>query len=226
MAAEDFFTRWSKIKDVPQDQSLQAEEVAAVSSPQELVPQALPQMEDVDKLHDESDFSVFMNEGVDETVKRSAMKKLFSNPHFNVMDGLDIYISDYSLADPLPPGMLASLLHAETLLNPLRHLEHPLQRLLQPAADAAADADKVLIGSRDDTAVPAESSVEPSVKPSDTVCETVANDTKIDMLEEMEKLEQSESSEMIEKTDLINQIEKIEQTEEISSRAINNKDLI
>jgi hypothetical protein len=222
MAAEDFFTRWAKIKDVPQNQPVQTEEIAAANTPEEVVPQVLPQMEDVDKLHDDSDFSAFMNEGVDEAVKRSAMKKLFSNPHFNVMDGLDIYISDYSLADPLPPGMLASLRHAETLLDPLRHLEHPLQRLLQPAADIAADTDKVLIGSREDTA----GSVASSVNPSEEMGETVADDTKIVMLEEMEKSEQSESIEMIEKTDLINQIEKIEQTEETSSQAINNKDSI
>ena len=30
------------------------------------------------------------------------MKKLFSDPHFNVMDGLDTYIDDYGKPDPLP----------------------------------------------------------------------------------------------------------------------------
>jgi hypothetical protein len=29
-------------------------------------------------------------------VKNAAMKKLFADPHFNVMDRLDIYIDDYS----------------------------------------------------------------------------------------------------------------------------------
>ena len=32
----------------------------------------------------------------------AAMKKLFTDPHFNVMDGLDIYIDDYRKPDPLP----------------------------------------------------------------------------------------------------------------------------
>jgi hypothetical protein len=36
-------------------------------------------------------------------VKNAAFKKLFADPHFNVMDGLDIYIDDYSKPDPLPP---------------------------------------------------------------------------------------------------------------------------
>ena len=30
------------------------------------------------------------------------MKKLFSDPHFNVMDGLDTYIDDYGKPDPIP----------------------------------------------------------------------------------------------------------------------------
>ncbi|TMH34935.1 MAG: DUF3306 domain-containing protein [Betaproteobacteria bacterium] len=39
-------------------------------------------------------------------VKRAAMKKLFSDPHFNVMDGLDTYIDDYGRPDPIPESML------------------------------------------------------------------------------------------------------------------------
>ena len=31
------------------------------------------------------------------------MKKLFTDPHFNVMDGLDTYIDDYRKPDPIPP---------------------------------------------------------------------------------------------------------------------------
>ena len=36
----------------------------------------------------------------------AALKKLFSDPHFNVMDGLDTYIDDYGKPDPIPPSML------------------------------------------------------------------------------------------------------------------------
>jgi hypothetical protein len=129
VAAEDFFNRWAtREKNLAQaplaadESTMEASPAAAKSS----VEQAVPGMEDVVRLNDESDFSVFMRQGVDENVKRSAMKKLFSNPHFNVMDRLDIYIDDYSQPDPLPPGMLAALRHAETLLDPLRHLEIPL----------------------------------------------------------------------------------------------------
>ena len=37
------------------------------------------------------------------------MKKLFADPHFNVMDGLDTYIDDYGKPDPIPQSMLRQL---------------------------------------------------------------------------------------------------------------------
>lgn len=152
MAASDFFSRWSKRsaeKEMAQEAVSDArpEQLAVVTpvdtSDVEKNPDKAPDMADVAALRDESDFSRFMAKDVDESVRRSAMKKLFSNPHFNVMDGLDIYIDDYGKADPLPPGMLESLLHAKTLLNPLAHLEQGLQRLLDPdpVADEATSID-------------------------------------------------------------------------------------
>jgi hypothetical protein len=156
MAADDFFNRWSRNKAKSQT-SLQnssgiSEAELSASLPAETeqdepVQLAIPQMADVAQLHEGSDFSIFMRDGVDESVKRSAMKKLFSNPHFNVMDGLDIYIADYSQPDPLPVGMLASLRHAEALLNPLRQLEHPMQKLLQASVETPefAKCDQIVI---------------------------------------------------------------------------------
>ena len=51
----------------------------------------------------ESDFVAFMQPKVAETVKRAALKKLFRDPRFNVMDGLDVYIDDYSIPSPIVP---------------------------------------------------------------------------------------------------------------------------
>jgi hypothetical protein len=85
-----------------------------------------------------------MAQGVDESVKRSAMKKLFTNPHFNIMDGLDIYIGDYNTFEPISPALLASLNHAKALLDPLSQLQAPLMNLLKLPAEsgqAAPDAD-------------------------------------------------------------------------------------
>ncbi|MFM7000140.1 MAG: DUF3306 domain-containing protein, partial [Limnohabitans sp.] len=61
----------------------------------------------------ESDFSSFMSQGVAPEVRNAAMKKLFTDPHYNVMDGLDIYIGDYNIPDPLPAGMLHKMASAQ-----------------------------------------------------------------------------------------------------------------
>ncbi len=74
-----------------------------------------PTMEDVAALTADSDFSRFSAPGVAPEVRNAAMKKLFSDPHFNVMDGLDVYIDDYSLPDPMPEEMLRSLASSEFL---------------------------------------------------------------------------------------------------------------
>ena len=50
-------------------------------------------------------------------VQRLALKKLFSDPHFKVMDGLDIYMDDYNKASPLAADMLAQLRHANSALG-------------------------------------------------------------------------------------------------------------
>ena len=48
-------------------------------------------------------------------VRNAAMKKLFTDPHYNIMDGLDIYIDDYSKADPIPESMLRQMVGAKLL---------------------------------------------------------------------------------------------------------------
>jgi hypothetical protein len=56
-----------------------------------------------------------MRPGVTADVRNVAMKKLFTDPHFNVMDGLDIYIGDYNTPDPMPAGMLQKMVGAQLL---------------------------------------------------------------------------------------------------------------
>jgi hypothetical protein len=80
----------------------------AVPAPVQPTPAAepAPTLADVALLTRESDYARFVASGVDEGVKRAAMKKLFADPHFNVMDGLDTYIADYGQPDPIPLAML------------------------------------------------------------------------------------------------------------------------
>jgi len=78
-------------------------------------PDPPPTMEDVDRLTPASDFSRFVAPTTDDSVKRAALKKLFADPHFNVMDGLDTYIEDYGKPDPIPPAMLRQLAQSKFL---------------------------------------------------------------------------------------------------------------
>jgi len=99
----------------------------------------LPQLtlDDVAKLNHQDDFSVFMQSGVDPDVKRAAMKKLFSDPRYNIMDGLDIYIDDYSKPDPIPPEMLRRLVQSQ-MLNLFKTEEEEKDKPNQSATEQIA----------------------------------------------------------------------------------------
>lgn len=77
-------------------------------------PKALT-LEDARVLTQDSDFKPFMAGGVSPEVRNAAMKKLFADPHFNVMDGLDTYIDDYSKFEPIPESMLRQMASAKFL---------------------------------------------------------------------------------------------------------------
>ena len=129
-APDGFAARWSRRKEqarsgVAVDPNPPLAAVDGVSAPQAVAvampatapvdtrpaaaPPDLPTMAEAAMLSRESDFSRFVAGGVDPLVRRAAMKKLFSDPHFNVMDGLDTYIADYGLPDPIPIAMLRQL---------------------------------------------------------------------------------------------------------------------
>ena len=75
-----------------------------------------PTLEDVAKLTADSDYSAFAARHVDASVRNAAMRKLFAgDPHFNVMDGLDVYIDDYSVGVPIPKSMLRQMVQARSL---------------------------------------------------------------------------------------------------------------
>lgn len=117
--ADGFLSRWSKRKagkDVETEKV--GEELVEPSTPPTIKEQAPPPvtLEDVEKIDRfDPDFSAFMRPDVDPTVQQAALKKMFSDPHFNVMDGLDIYIDDYSNPELLPPEMLRGLVQSDLL---------------------------------------------------------------------------------------------------------------
>ena len=89
-------------------------ESTAPAEPRQDKPPA-PTLADVAALNRDSDYRRFVASGVDPEVKNAALGKLFSDPHFNVMDGLDTYIDDYGKPDPLPAGMLRQMVQSQLL---------------------------------------------------------------------------------------------------------------
>jgi hypothetical protein len=107
-------------------------------------------MDDVAHLTRSSDYARFIAPGVDESVKRAAMKKLFSDPHFNVMDGLDVYIEDYNKTTPLTEADLRKMVQSKFLRLFEQDESPPEEALANPDGAAAAAV------SQSDVAEPAE----------------------------------------------------------------------
>ena len=78
-------------------------------------PPPAPTLEDVARLSLDGDFRPFVARGVPADVRNAAVKKLFTDPHYNVMDGLDIYIDDYSKPSPLSAAEMAKMVGAQFL---------------------------------------------------------------------------------------------------------------
>lgn len=72
-------------------------------------------LQDVQALTRDSDFAPFVSQRASPEVKNAALKKLFADPHYNVMDGLDTYIDDYSNMESLPTATLRQMVSAKAL---------------------------------------------------------------------------------------------------------------
>jgi hypothetical protein len=161
MPTEGFFSRWSRLKTEPAPAApaagegaplpahalsgdsgvaLAAPRVAAAPDGPAGAPARLPTLDDVARLGADSDYSAFVARGVDQSVRRSAMKKLFADPHFNIGDGLDLYMGDYNRPDPIPAAMMSALRHTESFFAqayPEQHAEKERERLAARAAEQA-----------------------------------------------------------------------------------------
>lgn len=128
MSESSFLSRWSRRKiavregvavpdDPPAPKPVPPPQLppAATQEATTPAPVDLPTMADVALLQPGDNIARFVARGVDERVKRAALKTLFADPHFNVMDGLDTYIDDYGKPDPIPPDVLRRLRQSKTL---------------------------------------------------------------------------------------------------------------
>ncbi|MEO8739092.1 MAG: DUF3306 domain-containing protein [Casimicrobiaceae bacterium] len=159
--------RWSRRK---LDAAREAQSGDSVAQPPNALPAQTPvttappaggaptaaELPPVESLTLESDFTAFFQPQVDEGLKRAALKQLFRDPRFNVMDGLDIYVGDYTKSDPIPDHILKQLVQARAIFNPPKTMmtpdgyvvDVPPEAVPQPAA-----AEPVALGDQA-TAVP------------------------------------------------------------------------
>lgn len=147
MPEEGFLKRWSRLKATGGETETPVRPApsapAAPPAPAAPVPITVqaeaplqvrppPTLADAARLTPDADFSSFVGKDVDKSVQRLALKKLFADPHFHVMDGLDMYMDDYNKPSPVSAAMLAALDHARSALR------YPDAE--KPAAEAAPAA--------------------------------------------------------------------------------------
>lgn len=114
---KDFISRWSQRKqqdrvETEQEKSnrVQAtdETAPAVDSPSQVLSEdeIVAQLPDIDGMDGDSDYSVFLKEGVPDAIRRKAMHKLWRvDPAFAVIDGLDDYAEDFTIVETLVGGL-------------------------------------------------------------------------------------------------------------------------
>jgi hypothetical protein len=153
-ANERFLSRWSRLKHAqagsadaasvpPVQPPVTAPHPAAAPAAPAAGEGAAPLLPSIESLTMESDYAQFFQPKVPEALRRAAVKKLFADPHFNVMDGLDTYIDDYSKSDPIPPEMLARLVQARDIID------HPSNAKPESADQAPATATNEAVGQPD-----------------------------------------------------------------------------
>jgi len=129
---ENFVSRWSrrkvearKTEEKPAEPKLPSEPApsaapaaanagAAAAPPGAPAPSELPPLESLKGLA--SEYTEFLKPGVDENLRRSALKKLFADPHFENFERFEAYCEDFTKGEPIPPAMLKTLEHAKGLL--------------------------------------------------------------------------------------------------------------
>jgi hypothetical protein len=125
---EKFLTRWSRLK-------------RETPVPERKGEAPAPAVPPVDSLTSESDFALFMNPKVKDELRRLALKKLFSDPHFNIPDPFEPFSGDWTVGEPIPGEMLATLNQARSVLfaEPEKKPAEPQASLAAPQVTQTAD---------------------------------------------------------------------------------------
>ena len=136
---ETFLGRWSRLKREERSEENKLPEKAESDAP------PLPPAEE---LTPESDFTGFMHPKVADAVRRVALKKLFSDPHFNTPDPFEPFSGDWTNAEPISEELMKTLNQART------HLfgdEKQKEEEQLPPAEQTAEAPKEDEPRREDT---------------------------------------------------------------------------
>ena len=124
-------------------------------------PPANADLPPIESLTIDSDFAPFFKPQVDESVKRAALKQLFRDPRFNIMDGLDTYIDDYTQPDPIPSAMLEDLMQRRVFFPPSAESD-PRQRAIDgPAGDRVASSAEAIAPPAPDARLAPDSPIAP-----------------------------------------------------------------
>lgn len=123
-----FLSRWSRRKGAAAAGTPLPEPEPEPATAQPALPPADPTiaaepLPDPALLTISDDFTPFLRARVAPELKKAAMQKLFSDPGFNEIDGLDVYLDDFNLIPDLPASDLAMLRHAKDVLWPCRTTE-------------------------------------------------------------------------------------------------------
>ncbi len=146
--------RWSKQKtqaleedskpDHPQpDETLDSQAVTQTEEEnqeereaEEKTPVELPPLESLD---DDSDYSMFMSEEVDEKIKKLALRRLFKAAIFNVRDGLNDYDDDFTTFEELGDIVTSDMkYHAER-----KKAEEEARRKLEAESQATEESQDI-----------------------------------------------------------------------------------
>lgn len=155
-ADEPFLSRWSRRKQASREQpsapAVAPDEEAAAhpleaqaavepaGHPEEGLPgDEPPELPPLESLTEESDFSAFMHGTVDPALRRLALRKMWGNPKYGIVDPLDPFRADFAAFTPLGDIVTSDMkFHAERLLR--KELEKAAEAS-EAAGTAATDTD-------------------------------------------------------------------------------------
>ena len=165
---ESGLARWSRRKATTRAETASPSAAMAKAKEASAIEKTDADMPAIDSLDSDSDYSVFLSPKVSEKLRRTALRKLFHLPQFNVQDELDFCNGDFRNFTPMGNIITADMRH---------HMERGLKELnerLKTVADdkrvtvktsvAAAASQTPVSESNPAAALPKESDDEPAPK--------------------------------------------------------------